>query len=209
MQLTKKLITAFVNAESQILKKDFVPYLELKSLFQNQTPQSRDQFREIFIKYYGLNVGGLTDTFKDEFFKILFGGNVIIKGLPDFNTILNRLFVIPRKQGDYAMPFSFVSKLVAMHSEKSPIYDRHVLAFFGEKAPDSNISIQNRINWFENFLNQTATDYETWAQDKQIIPILNKLKKRDSRLSQCDDLRLIDFLVWKIGNKKLLNNNEI
>ena len=204
MNLQQKHIDAFNKAETLLFHMDFCPYLELKSLFPIATLQARDQFRSLFINYYGLNVGGLTDVFKDHFFKILFGGKVIVNGLPDFNAILNQLSLIPRKQGDYAMPFSFVSKLVAMHSEKSPIYDRHVLAFFGEKVPNSKMSKLNRINWFVNFLNQIAVDYAGWAQNPQIIPLLKRLKSRDHRLSQCDDVRLLDFLVWKIGNQKLL-----
>src|SRR5579862_7161675 len=43
------------------------------------------------------------------------------------------------------MQFSFVSKLVAMHRESSPIYDRHVLAFFAKKAPAKSVPNEDRI----------------------------------------------------------------
>src|SRR5271170_1697001 len=94
--------------------RDFCLYLELKELLPNDGHQARKKFRALFINYYGLNVGGLTDEFKDRFFEILFGCNVIVNGQPDFCTILAELNRIPRKEGDCAMQFSFVSKLVAI-----------------------------------------------------------------------------------------------
>jgi len=44
-------------------------------------------------------VGGLTDAFEDRFFEILFGGNVIVNGQPDFPAIMNELYLIPRAKG--------------------------------------------------------------------------------------------------------------
>ena len=187
-----------------MVHRDFRPYLELKEILNDVTPQARSRFRTLFINFYGLNVGGLTAAFKDRFFEILFGGDVIVNGAPDFSAILTELSVIPRKTGNCAMPFSFVSKLVAMHRETSPIYDRHVLAFFGEKAPKPSQPKKERITWYVGFLNQVASDYATWSQDGRIIPIINRFKTRDDRLALCNVIRLVDFLVWKVGNLKLL-----
>jgi hypothetical protein len=149
-------------------------------------------------------VGGLTDRFKERFFQILFGDAVIVNGNPNFQTILNELSLIERKKGDYAMPFSFVSKLVAIHRETSPIYDRHVLAFFGKKAPAVSVPKDDRISWYMDFLRQAAVDYATWAADARIALILDNFKQRDQGLIKCDVIRLMDFLIWKVGNQKLL-----
>ena len=43
-----------------------------------------------------------------------------------------------------SFPFSFVSKLVAIHYENFPIYDRHVLTFFRTKAPGAKVEKQAR-----------------------------------------------------------------
>jgi hypothetical protein len=204
MQLQARHITVLNTAETLMFHSDFCPYLELKALLPDAKPHARARFRSLFTNYYGLNVGGLTDAFKDRFFAILFAGNVIVNGQPDFPTILNELSLIPRKKGDCAMPFSFVSKLAAIHRETSPIYDRHVLNFFGQKAPAAATPKPDRITWYVGFLNQVATDYAVWAQDGRVTPILNRLKARDPQLAQCDAIRLIDFLVWKVGNQKLL-----
>lgn len=204
MELDQSHIEAFNEAETLMAHRDFCPYLELKALLPDATPQSRARFRSLFTKYYGLNVGGLTDAFKNRFFAILFAGRVIVNGQADFPSILNELSLIPRKKGDYAMPFSFVSKLVAIHRETSPIYDRHVLNFFNQKAPAAATPNAKRITWYVDFLNQVATDYAAWAQDVRVTPILNRLRARDPQLAGCDAIRLMDFLVWKVGNQKLL-----
>lgn len=207
MQLTQRHIDALTQAERLMFHSDFCPYLELKTLLPNATPQARSQFRSLFTKYYGLNTGGLTQSFKDKYFAILHSGKIFKKQNPRIDAILRCLHKIPRKKGDKAMPFSFVSKLVAIHDEKSPIYDRHVLKFFGEKAPPATKPGSERIVWFVEFLNQVAADYGAWALDERVVPILNRLRAREPQLVQCDDIRLVDFLVWKVGNQNLLNTN--
>jgi hypothetical protein len=129
---------------------------------------------------------------------------VIVNGQPDFTAILNELSLIPGKRGYGAMPFSFVSKLAAVHLETSPIYDRHVLDFFGAKPPAASRPKPDRITWYLGFLKQVSADYAAWAKNAPISLIINRLKARDHQLAQCDVIRLMDFLVWKVGNQKLL-----
>jgi hypothetical protein len=63
-----------------IQRQDFSPYLELKALVPKSGTDDRLRFRKLFTSYYGLNTGGLTDAFKDRYFEILFGGNVLLDG---------------------------------------------------------------------------------------------------------------------------------
>ncbi len=205
MQLGQNHVGALAKAETLIFHSDFCPYLELKALLPDTNPLSRSRFRSLFTRYYGLDVGGLTDEFKDRFFNILFSDIVIANGQPEFSTILTELSAIRRKKQDYAMPFSFVSKLVAIHDERSPVYDRHVVAFFREAVPGASVDKEKRIQWFVGFLDRVSKSYEAWAEDDRIKPILNRFKARDSRLTSCQEVRLVDFLVWKVGNQKLLS----
>src|SRR6266702_3541383 len=117
MQLEQTQVCALDKAERLMFHSDFCPYLELKALLSDTSPEARERFRSLFTTFYGLNVGGLTDDFKEKFFEILFGGKILLNERPDFSGILNQLSGIKRKKGDYAMPFSFVSKLVAMQCE--------------------------------------------------------------------------------------------
>jgi hypothetical protein len=103
------------------------------------------------------------------------------------------------------MPFSFVSKLVAIHVESSPIYDRHVASFFGASAPSAAVPKADRINWYINFLAEVRSSYIAWADDREVREVLVHFVQRDTRLAKCHVVRQLDFLVWKVGNKKLLH----
>jgi hypothetical protein len=204
MDLEQRHIDALDKAETLMFHSDFCPYLELKEMLTVSTPQARSQFRSLFTDYYGLNVGGLTAPFKDRYFEILFGGDVFTNGQPRFAEMLTELCAIPSATGRHAMPFSFVSKLVAIHLESSPIYDRYVRALFSGEAPGTAIDQQKRIAWYVGFLKQVSESYEAWAKDERVIPIINRLKARDQKLALCHVNRLLDFLVWKVGNQELL-----
>ncbi len=204
MRLEPRHTEALDRAERWMFHSDFCPYLELKALLPDATPDARERFRVLFTAYYGLNVGGLTEEFKDNYFRILFSDSVILDGCPAYSTILKELGGFKRKKGDRAMPFSFVSKLVAMRLESRPIYDRHVLAFFGKKSPAASVDMGERIDWYVRFLDHVRSSYAAWANEPMVMPILERLKDRDDRLRCCHDVRLLDFLVWKVGNRKLL-----
>ncbi len=171
MQLQQRHIDALDQAETLMFHSDFCPYLELKEMFTDATPLARRRFRLLFTEYYGMDVAGLTDTFKDRFFEILFGGNVMVNGKPDVAVILNELSLIQRKKGDYAMPFSFVSKLVAMHREEQPYLTTSTCGLsFSGKPPDASQPKEDRIAWFVAFLQLVAADYSAWAQRWSTCP---------------------------------------
>jgi hypothetical protein len=204
MKLGARHIAALQKAEDWLFHSDFCPYLELKKLLTETSPESRLKFRTLFTRFYNLNVGGLTDEFKQRYFELLFEVEIAGDVAPDYATILGELSVIKRKKGDLAMPFSFVSKLVAMHREDYPIYDRHVLAFFKEKAPAAAVDARERILWYEGFLARVRQSYMEWAIDPLVAPIVERLKDRDAGLLGCHVVRLMDFLVWKVGNQGFL-----
>lgn len=206
MPLSSRATDALERAEKLLLLSDICPYLDLKMLRPVSDPVFRARFRALFVRYYGMNTAGLTDAFRDRFFATLFDGPVIVDGEPAFEAILTELHAIPRRQGDQAMPFSFVSKLVAMHDENSPIVDRHVLSFFGLSMPATTHPVAERIRRFRVLLGNIRSSYIVWASEPRIEHMLDRLRARDRRLGQCHVVRLLDFLVWKVGNEKLLEN---
>ena len=202
MQLQRDHIKALETAERLMVCCDYCPYLELKTLLKDRSATGRRKFQTLFTSYYGLTTGGLTDRFKKQYFEILFEGS---KSGPDAAAILAALCRYKLKTGKRGMPFSFVSKLVGIHSDTSPIIDRHVLKFFGKKLPSSSATSRSkRIEKYLEIVEDIKADYGDWAGDTRVIPILKRLKQRDRRLKQCSDARLLDFLVWKVGNQKLL-----
>jgi hypothetical protein len=204
MQLQQKHIDALDKAEHLMLRVNYCPYLDLKDLLAQNTTHARQQFRKLFASYYSLNAGGLTDEFKNKYFQILHGGRVFKNGKPRYKTIIIRLNKFKRRKGDYALSLSFVSKLVAVHDETCPIYDRYVLEFFAERVPGADNPRNVRIDWFLEFIAQIKSDYQSWAKVKAVQAILTRLKTRDPQLAKCDAVRLIDFLVWNAGNHQLL-----
>lgn len=204
MELEDRHLRALERAERLLVHSSFCPYLELKELFRRNDPDSRYLFRSLFADYYRLNSAGLTPEFKNRFFEILFSSDVIRSGAPDFQGILHELSVFPGRNGHCALPLSFVSKLVGIHMESSPIFDRYVQAFFGKWTPSASKPKQERINWFIEFLHGVSADYEAWTLNPNLQGIIERFKSRDSRLRNCHAVRLIDFLVWTAGSEGLL-----
>lgn len=204
MELQDRHLRAFNRAERLLLHCNFCPYLELKELFRRDDPDSRYLFRSLFTDYYRMNSGGLTESFKDRFFAILFSSDVIKLGRPDFQGILQKLSRFRGSHGRYTLPLSFVSKLAGIHMESSPIFDKYVQAFFGKWTPSASKLKQERISWFVDFLHCVTADYEAWSSNSDMQDILERFKSRDSRLRDCHPVRLIDFLVWTVGSKGLL-----
>src|SRR5690349_5327296 len=100
MPLQQTHVEAFERAECLLFHSDFCPYFELKKLFTDPSDEGRRRFKGLFRKFYTMNTGGLTDEFSDRFFAIMFNGNVFVSGRPDYESILNELFMIKRRKGD-------------------------------------------------------------------------------------------------------------
>jgi len=209
MELTTERIDALRKAQELMDQRDFCPYLELKKLIHS--PPDRKHFEDLFVRYYGLNIGGLTPDFRELFFDTLFDTPKVTS--KDILTILETLSKVSRtnrKKGGCALQFSFASKLIAIHDESSPIYDRHVASFFNETPPNSKEAKNPkdlkdlRIKWFKRFLDRIASSYKEWAEKPEVDSILKQFKARDPALADCNVIRLLDFLVWKVGNAKLL-----
>ena len=99
MRLTKRHVDAMAAAERRIFHCDFCGYLDLKELLRDDSRFGRGLFRDRFTAFYGLNVGGLTDEFKNRFFEILFDDDFAVGGHPDHARVLNELSTFKRKTG--------------------------------------------------------------------------------------------------------------
>jgi hypothetical protein len=199
MHLEHKHLEALEKAERWMFHMDFCPYLELKALLSDPAHDARDRFKALFTTFYGLNAARVNEMFKKRYFEIMFSYTVLSDEVPNYTGILHKLHKIQN-----AMHFSFVSKLVAMHRESYPIYDRHVLAFFNMKAPSTSMDQDSRIERYIDILNLVRRSYIEWAKKSEVKQILKRLKSRDKGLLKCHDVRLMDFLVWKVGNQKLM-----
>jgi len=203
MELSTRHIEALDKAERLLFHRDFCPYLDLKRLLPQTDDLSRERFRELYTDFYQLRIGGLTDEFKDKYFELLFSPPKT-DGRIDVKFIFQELSCIKNHQGSVTLPFSFVSKLVGMHDESRPIYDIHVSRFLGVKPPGPTRPMALRIDWCLEFFGTATDDYVRWAKQEDVATILQSLKQRDVALTKCHDVRLLDFLIWKVGSKNLL-----
>jgi hypothetical protein len=189
------------KATMHLEEENISPYLELKRLLTDKPGGFQREFRRIFESYFGLNAGGVTDAFKDRYFELLFGLEIQDRDDPH-TPILMELYEIPRRKGDKALQCSFVSKLVAIHDESYPLFDRHVSDFFGIAVP-SNGSIDFRVAGFIANLKHLRKTYQRWSEDSEFQKILLAVKQRFPYLKDCTAPRIADFLVWAVGRNKL------
>jgi hypothetical protein len=182
-----------------IRPSDYQDYLQLRQLLG--APGARKQFSSLFARYYRMGAARLTEAFKTRFFRELFSFKVT--GAEDpYSRILKSLHRIPRAQGDLALQFSFVSKLVAVHDESQPIWDRNVSQFFGLSYPTWGTT-EFRISGFVSNLAYLRAIYLAWLEAAEIQGVLASLAKKHPSLGGCHGVRLLDFLVWTVVDRGL------
>jgi hypothetical protein len=107
-------------------------YTNLREMLH--TEGKENEFRREFSRVYALNGAGLTKKWKDAYFSLLFEYRNEMPKNPHA-TALHRLKNIAHSRGHKAIQFSFVTKMVAIHDESQPLFDKYVQNFFGLGAP--------------------------------------------------------------------------
>jgi hypothetical protein len=191
------LLNLLTLAADALRPKSIDEYVWLRSFIRHGIAGDRAEFERRFRRYYGLNSAGLTPQFKETYFKLLFNHKPARSDDPH-TPILLRLYEIPRWQKDQVVAASFVSKLVAIHDESQPLYDRHVRAFFGVGVPSVG-PVKFQIAGFLQNLMQIRRTYEVWNQTPEIGEIIAAVQSRYPGLSDAHPNRICDFLVWATG----------
>jgi len=193
------------RARQLLAVRDYAPYLALKRLLAEKPNGFRQEFCQLFERYYGLNAAGLTGAFKERYFELLFAFT-FEPGIDPYAPLLVDLYKIPRRKGDFGLQCSFVSKLVAIHDEDYPIFDRYVSEFFGIAAPSSGDEHFRSAGFSENMM-RLREIYFRWAQDVRFRRILERVKEAHPQLDTCKAPRITDFLVWIAGSKELAKSS--
>jgi hypothetical protein len=188
------LVHILAAAAEVLRKRDIAPYLRLRGFVRDGMSGDREDFAGKFSAYYGLNRAGLSSDFKAAYFRLLFAYRVDQNDDPH-TPILLHLYEFPRLQGDQIVAASFTSKLVAIHDEAQPLFDRHVTAFFGIGVPTFG-SLDFRIAGFVQNLQQIRRTYEAWSQIPSLAAVTGRVKQERPVLKDTHHNRIWDFLVW-------------
>lgn len=198
------LLTAqlpLIKAAADALEsKPVCTYARLRQLLDTKGAHARATFEAEFTEYYGLKSGGVTPRFRKVFFDRLYALRGKAIGDPTYARLLRKLYEIPRHKSDKALPCSFVSKLIAIHDESRPLFDRYVSRFFGLAAPQS-VSLDLRIAGFVANLAVVRANYHAWTEDARFQEVFEQLRNRILELRDCHVVRVCDFLVWQAGKQ--------
>lgn len=195
-KLNEHQIARLERAVAKIDPDSVQTILRLRVLLRSKDEADRMKFRDLFAKFYRLNSGGLSEEFKKRYFELLFDFDPHQADV--YTPLLRELYTYPRRQGDYALQGSFVSKLVATHDDSHPVYDKHVSDFFGMSAPSSG-SIEFRIAGFVENLNLLRATYLAWIDDPRWRSVFARVSERIPAVDVLHPVRVCDLLVWTIG----------
>lgn len=180
-------------------KDDFKEYFELKDLLAEKSPKAKQEFRKLFSQWYRLNNAGVTEAFKARYFELLFEAGPHGKEDP-YSEILLNLYRFKRRRGDRSLQCSFASKLVGIHDESWPIYDKYVREFFGMGVPAAG-SIAFRAAGFASNMRLIKQRYQEWCACPQFNGTVEPLYEKNPGLRACHPHRALDVLVWTVGAK--------
>lgn len=202
MNLIQLQLELVAQAAAEIKESDVAPYFQLRDLLRRSDERDRAAFRKGFSRFYGLNSAGLTEQFKSRYFDLLFGLKLDPAAAPPYDALLRELYPILRRKGDRILAASFVSKLIAMHDESRPLYDRHVCHFFGIDVPSLG-SLDFRIAGFVANLDVIQRHYLAWAKLEKFQSCVLESQQRIPALGSCHVVRICDFLVWTVGRRSI------
>ena len=188
------------NIKDNEINKYFDLQNQYREAISTRDSKIQEDFCRRFWSYYKLNHAFVGPKFKEKYFHFLLRNDY--PKVPDpYTYLLSTLYQYPRDKGDHVLQCSFVSKLVAFHDESYPLYDNFISRFFGVCIPSSGSKDFRIAGFVENILWIRKT-YKDWLQDKGIIQIIQEVKKKHPRLSECSDMRILDFLIWNTGDVK-------
>jgi hypothetical protein len=190
-------LRALCEASKRLLDRDIDIYLGLKRSLQERPLGFEIGFRQNFLQFFKLNNAGLSEEFKDRYFALLFSLELHDDRDP-YAPLLRELYEFERRKGDKALQASFVSKLVAIHDETRPLFDKYVQNFFGIGVPKSS-DLEFRIDGFIQNLSAIRRHYLDWAGSPDFRKIVEDARIRHPLLERCGLVRIADFLVWTGG----------
>lgn len=95
---------------------------------------------------------------------------------------------------------SYATKLINMFDQEHPIYDTNVAALLEIKHPDS-------IKAAVDCINTLKEKYKSFLEDQEMKDLIVLLKD-DTRAQSLPDKRILDIILWILGDKLLKGKEE-
>lgn len=194
-----ELLDRLSHAGSNLDSSGITTYGRLRKFVRSGMAEAgRKAFEAEYATYYRLNSGGLTPEYRSAYFGHLYAFKKEQTDDPH-TPILMALFPFPTWKGNKVVAASFVSKLVAIHDEAQPLYDRNVREFFGLGVPDLG-SHEFRIAGFVQNLRCIRRIYDIWSRTSSISGIIDRVRIEYPDLGDVHSHRICDFLVWQAAS---------
>ena len=170
-------------------------YLILKKAYNEKEVDYFGDFKSVFSQFYGIK-RFVDDNFINKYYTQMNE----LRGKKEYDV---RQLTKDLIDNDGKIQFSFATKMLnIMNDEKYPIYDSNVAKAFAIYTIDSK-NLEDKIdNYVTNYAIIEKVYTELLEKHKQIITNFREVFKYTEK--ELSDMRIIDIIVWKIG-EKLIN----
>lgn len=189
---TEFFIRNFINLNTTITM-----YNTLKQVYKNKSRELNqyEDFEKAFSKFYAMGRFVSKDFIKNYY--------TVLNELRDITEYDVRRLTEKLMSGE-KIQFSFTTKMLnIMNDEKYPIYDSYVARAFGLYPADSGNMDEKIDRYILNYNIITETYENLLVHYQYIISDFRQVFKCSK--SDLSDMRIIDIIIWQLG-EKIINN---
>jgi hypothetical protein len=166
---------------------------DYKWLLCHKSESGTADYRRRFRLYWAMNAAQLSGDFYDSYFELLSRPSEPPLNIRQVSHTLFHSAV--RRNGTKVLPFSFVTKLMHMRDQRTPIYDSQVAKFFFFEAPDSTGEVESRIERLIGFHEFLAREYRR-VLDEALQGAVSCFMERFREYMLTEE-KVVDSLIWK------------
>ena len=191
----KNLLNEYAN--EAFFKKHFFSFYKavstyhvLKNVWIDKKFDDYKDFREAFFQFYKIIGIYVSEPFKEKYYDKM-------KELRDLGkTEISVVELANDLKDNNKIQFSFATKLLnIVDDEKYPIYDSYVVKAFGFPIKYGSLK-----QYSENYKIITET-YKSLLLDYECKKMIETFRKMFPLSEKLSNMRILDFIVWKIGEQ--------
>ena len=173
-------------------------YVSISRRFETCDVSTDRNFQNDFRTFYQLNIAGLTEDFKTEYFRRLQG----LRGMDpiDLRDLVLDFYFIPTRRGHNSLQFSFVTKLVHTLDASCPIYDREIAEAFAFSPPGNHKPVRQRLGMLIEFHERLKATYGEILDQGLLNPTVQDFRTIfHEQAPFIGNVKIIDFIFWSTG----------